>query len=124
MRLNPIGWYALAYLLEINLWWPLLNLLPIWPLDGGKISRDLLDGLVPGGGVRASLGISLVVAGFLAACFLAAGLGHPLIPYVTSGDYWLVFFFGLFAFNNFQELQQLDRRRHDPWDRDRDPWSS
>lgn len=125
LHLKPIAWHVLASLVYINFYWPLLNLLPIWPLDGGKISREVLDGLMPGMGLRASLGISLLVAGVLAVGFLAAANGHPLLPYVTHGDYFLVFFFGLFAFNNFQELQLLDRgpRGRDPWDRDQDAWS-
>ncbi len=31
-------------LMGINFWWPLFNLLPIYPLDGGQISRELLEG--------------------------------------------------------------------------------
>ena len=32
----------LAILIYINLWWTILNLLPIQPLDGGQIFRDLM----------------------------------------------------------------------------------
>ena len=47
----------------INLFWPLLNLLPIWPLDGGQITREACVGaLGQQRGLSISLGISLVVA--------------------------------------------------------------
>ena len=32
---------AIGDLLWINIWWGLLNLLPIYPLDGGRITREL-----------------------------------------------------------------------------------
>src|SRR6266446_8237862 len=35
------AWVAIEDLLLINLVWALVNLLPMWPLDGGQISRDL-----------------------------------------------------------------------------------
>src|SRR5262249_22343115 len=50
----------LHQLVWINLGWAVLNLLPIWPLDGGKISRELLVALRPLEGVRVSLIVSLV----------------------------------------------------------------
>src|SRR5262249_54958026 len=53
-------------MIEINLFWPILNLLPIWPLDGGQITRESCLGLSRDNGLRVSLGISLVVAGLLA----------------------------------------------------------
>jgi len=42
----------------INLYWPILNLMPIWPLDGGRVSREVLDWLLPRNGISISLGIS------------------------------------------------------------------
>src|SRR5262249_19067085 len=75
---------VLFQLWSINLWWPILNLLPIWPLDGGRITREVLDWLMPQGGVRTSLGVSFVVAGLLAINSLVSVSRkdrEPLIPY-------------------------------------------
>ena len=36
---RPVG-AALHMLLVINLFWALLNLLPVWPMDGGKVTRE------------------------------------------------------------------------------------
>ena len=34
---DPVG-MTLSFLIEINLLWPILNLFPIWPLDGGQMA--------------------------------------------------------------------------------------
>jgi Zn-dependent protease len=113
---------AIDNLIWINLFWGLLNLLPIWPLDGGQISRDFLDWLDPGKGLRTSLIISMLVAGILAVNSLAATYGKPLIPFLGMGDLFMTLLFAMFALQSYQLLQQLPagRRR---WDEDRDePW--
>jgi Zn-dependent protease len=112
---------ALLQLWWINLAWPVLNLLPIWPLDGGKISRELFDWLLPRGGIRVALGLSVLTAGLLAVNSLAATYGRPLIPYLYWPGLYSVLFFGLFAWSNFQELQQMAPRRRGPWDDDQPP---
>jgi Zn-dependent protease len=98
----------------INLWWGLLNLLPIWPLDGGQVSRDFLGWLIPGQGVRASLGISIVVAGLLAVNSFLVSQGMTLLPYLEFGSVYLAIFFAIMAFNSFQLLQAEANRP--PWD--------
>ena len=116
------------FLAEINLFWGFLNLLPIWPLDGGQVSRDLLDWIIPGRGVRIALGLSLVTAGVLAvnALYLHTherSLG-PLqyVPYLEyAGGLWLAFLFGVLAFNSFQALQVESQRR--PWDKEDNSWN-
>ena len=88
-------WTVFLDLWHVNLYWGLLNLLPILPLDGGQVSRELF--LVfsgRAGGLRA-LVLSLVVAATLAFCCFA---------------YWnmrfLGFFFGLLAVGNYLSIRQ------------------
>jgi Zn-dependent protease len=107
-------------LIWINLFWGLLNLLPIWPLDGGQISRDVLTGLAPARGVYLSLGISTVVAALLAAHALATYFSpayrERLPEYLLgTGDLFLALFFGMMALSSFAALQHLERQRRD-WD--------
>jgi stage IV sporulation protein FB len=109
----------LDMLLEINLFWPILNLLPIWPLDGGQVTREVCQALAPERGTAISLGISMVVSGVLAVHMLMASRGRPLIPipYLESGDMFLAFFFAMFCISSFSALQaENERRRH--WDHD------
>jgi Zn-dependent protease len=108
---------AIFFLILMNLFWGLLNLLPIWPLDGGQVSKDFLDGVMPGGqGLRLAFGISLVLAGLLAAHCIAADRGFHLIPFLPSlGGTYSAVMFGLLAVQSFQMLQQV---RNPPWRRD------
>jgi Zn-dependent protease len=113
----------------INLIWPVFNLLPIWPLDGGKIARDVLEGAFGYKGVIASLWLSIFVAGCLAAQILwnAYNPHHDLIPHVSRlvGDsMYNALFLALFCVGGFQALQaERSRSRWDdelPWERWRD----
>ncbi len=106
------------FLLEINLFLGIVNLLPLWPLDGGQMSRDFLGWLLPERGSRVALGISLLVAGLLAINALNVQFKErslPVldkIPYLDSiGGYYMAFLFGWLAFNSYQALQFEHQRR-------------
>jgi Zn-dependent protease len=112
---------AVLILKAINLYWPLLNLLPVWPLDGGKVARELCTWLIPGNGVRVSLILSAGVAGALAINSLMAANGRPLIPYVPAGGTFMALFYGILAIESVQALNQVPRwKRYEP--NDRLPW--
>jgi Zn-dependent protease len=120
---------ALLMLWWMNLVWSLLNLVPIWPLDGGQVSREMLSGLFPGRGLQLSLGISFLLAAVLAIHSLMAANGRPLIPFLPIGSVFSAILFGLLAFQSFQLLQQIEANRrhwhHDdstPWERDPTIW--
>jgi Zn-dependent protease len=111
------AWLVWVMLVEINLIWPILNLLPIWPLDGGQITREVCQAVMPARGVAFSLGISMVVSGLLAAHMLMASRGRPLLPYVPSFGMLTALFFAMFCAGSFVALQaENERRRH--WDSD------
>ncbi|HTI52481.1 MAG TPA: site-2 protease family protein [Planctomycetaceae bacterium] len=61
--------FVLIQMAFINLWWGLVNLLPVFPLDGGQIARELLTGLRPRDGLEISLKLSLLVGGGVAVFF-------------------------------------------------------
>jgi stage IV sporulation protein FB len=109
----------------INLWWPILNLLPIWPLDGGQIMREVCEGVSRDNGTRASLIISGCVAAVLAVHVLMCAQGKPLIPWLPFyPSMFMAIFFALFAIESFQALQTIQRRppRYRDEDDDRLPW--
>jgi Zn-dependent protease len=90
---NPY-WDVLAFdLLVVNILWGLMNLLPVFPLDGGKVSRELFLWLSPRDGYRQSLLVSIFAAGGLAVY----GLYHS--------DMWLAILFGILAYQSYQLLQ-------------------
>jgi Zn-dependent protease len=111
---------VLVMLLDINLIWPILNLLPIWPLDGGQITREVCQAIMPERGTAFSLGISMVVSGLLAAHMLMASQGRPLLPYIPSFGMFTALFFAMFCLSSFSALQaENELRRH----RDHDEWT-
>jgi Zn-dependent protease len=120
-------WYRpvavfLGMLLTINLFWPLLNLLPIWPLDGGMVTRELCVAASPRKGVEISLLISIVVSGVLALHCLMAESGQPLLPFIWwVGGTFLGIWFALDCVQSVLLYQQeRSRYRSDddlPWER-------
>ena len=119
-RQMPMLNAVVIMLLEINLIWPLLNLLPIFPLDGGQISREVLEGFLGERGVVAALGISCGVAGILALDMLLQQYGKGFIPFLPFGGWYTAIFFALLAVSSFQLLQA--ERNRSRWRDERLPW--
>ncbi len=84
------------FLIQINLIWGLINLLPIWPLDGGQATQISFRFVDRSRGPRWGHVVSLLVAGGLAIMALAQG-----------SDNFFALFFGYFAVINYQVLQSL-----------------
>jgi stage IV sporulation protein FB len=84
------------HLIWINLMWGLINLLPLWPLDGGQATQILLTFVDRSRGPRWSHIVSLLVAG-----------GLVIVVMTRTKDMFLTFFFAYFAIINFQVLQSL-----------------
>ncbi len=81
-------------LLWVNIFWGLINLMPVHPLDGGNVARYILIQTDPLNGLRTSLWVS-VIAG---AAVAIAGL-------VFLRSIYMAFLFGLLAFQSFQAIQ-------------------
>lgn len=81
--------FCLKQFQDISIFWALLNLLPIIPLDGGHISRAMFGHVRQ----RQALMLSLVCA-LLMAVYALQHFG-PIS----------VIFFGMFAWNNYKELR-------------------
>jgi Zn-dependent protease len=65
---NPIK--EMLYMsIWVNLNWTLLNLVPVYPLDGGQMTRILLQGAFGVRGVRISIMLSMAVGGCLCLYF-------------------------------------------------------
>jgi stage IV sporulation protein FB len=84
-------------LIYINLVWSFLNLLPIWPLDGGQLTEVILGQVNPRQAARWTHVISLVTAGGLAVY-----VGSQPDP-----NWYRILLLGYFAFSNYQRLQEI-----------------
>lgn len=116
--------FAYVILLNINFYLGILNLLPVWPLDGGKISRDLWTKNQPYLGIVSSLKMSIFVAIVVSA--YSFGCAANVIPRDFTIS-WLrpglfcALLFALLAIENYTELQNMRRPRF--YDDDRPPWA-
>jgi Zn-dependent protease len=71
---------ALRMLVRINLTWLVLNFLPLWPLDGGYILRDLCEALFGPRGAAVALGACL--AGPILLGVWIGQQAQPLLGYL------------------------------------------
>jgi len=83
-------------MLYVNIFWGLVNLLPIYPLDGGQISRELFAQGDPWEGVRKSLWLSFVTGAIVAVMAL-----------MFLQSILMAVMFGALAYSSWQALQQI-----------------
>jgi Zn-dependent protease len=86
-------------LLWVNIFWGLLNLVPVNPLDGGQIAREMLTASDPWEGMSKSLWLSVFV-----------GAAVAVVGFAVLKDRFLGIFFALLAFSNFMAIQNLRGR--------------
>jgi stage IV sporulation protein FB len=79
---------------QIGVFWGVINLLPVFPLDGGQATRALLMLLGLRDSTRWSLQLSVLTAVIVAVC--AAVYLH---------DFYLGLFFGFLAYSSYMALQ-------------------
>lgn len=92
----------IAYnLLLLNIFWGLFNLLPVYPLDGGQVARELFTLKNPRKGIEYSLILSAIVGAVAAVIALVwkqwDGLFFGLM-------------FGILAFGSYQTLQRYKQQ--------------
>jgi stage IV sporulation protein FB len=81
-------------LLWVNIFWGFINLLPVFPLDGGNVARNILLQVDPVDGVRKSLWVSVIVGALIA-----------LVAFFFLHSLYMAFLFGFLAFQSYQSLQ-------------------
>lgn len=109
---NPHAFALFVYLVLVNLYWGVLNLLPVVPLDGGRVSEEVCGTVWRQRGLRVSLRISMVVAGLVAAysllCYTVPN--SPVLASVPwwfpAGGLWTAMLFAVLAVQSYQLLQQ------------------
>ncbi|MBI2824986.1 MAG: site-2 protease family protein [Planctomycetia bacterium] len=93
---SPYVNLLLSYAMFINIFWGLVNLLPIFPLDGGQISRAVITRFNPDQGLRQSLILSIVAA-----------VAVAIFMFVRLHDQFLALFFAFMAYNSYMLFQQI-----------------
>lgn len=83
-------------LLYVNIFWALMNLLPVLPLDGGQIALQLLTQQDPWNGMQRALWLSIFTGG------AAAVIGAFVMQ-----DMFLLLLFGSLALSSYLTLQQI-----------------
>lgn len=81
------------YLLQVNFLWGFINLLPVYPLDGGHVARELFTLKNARAGIVQSLQLSTGTAVLIA------------IYALTRHQLYTCIMFGLLAYGSFQTLQ-------------------
>lgn len=97
--LNPLNYLILA-LLQVNILWGLINFLPVYPLDGGQIARELFTLGNPRKGIIQSLQLSIGAAALVAAYAL------------SQGEIYVCVMFGVLAYGSYQTLQRYRDRSY------------
>jgi stage IV sporulation protein FB len=97
LAMGRMSFEILYYLLQVNLLWSFLNLLPIYPLDGGQIAGVVFKQYGGKEGTRRSHILSLVTSGIAAAWFFSRGERS-----IITG-----LLFASLALVNYQILQSL-----------------
>lgn len=81
-------------LLWVNIFWGVFNLMPVYPLDGGNVTRYALIKSDPWDGARKSLWVSVIAGGALA-----------IVGLVAFRSMYMAFLFAFLAFQSYQTLR-------------------
>lgn len=95
----PPQYVAAGFLVRAFLWvntfWGLINLLPVFPLDGGQISRELFILFGRKRQIENSLWLSVIT-----------GIAIAVAGLVYLDSFFMAILFGLLAFQSYQSLQK------------------
>ncbi len=88
-------------LLFLNIFWGLINLFPVYPLDGGQIAREIFTLKNPRKGIEQSLLLSAIVGAVAAVIALV---------WKQMDGLFFGLMFGLLAFGSYQTLQRYKQQ--------------
>lgn len=97
---NGLLSYLLIVTFNVNIFWTVINLLPVHPLDGGHLLRILLEGMIGFRGTQAALLLSTLIG-------LGLSIAFFMIYFWIAGA--LFFMFTFESFRKFQSTLQFSR---------------
>lgn len=121
-------YFAVLDVFWINLTWGILNLMPVFPLDGGQIVREIVRWKAPAKGDRLAFTISFYAA--IALAVLALGF-HLYMESKDPRGFMPVLIFGWLAYQSWTLRKQIelygdfgggDEGPRQPWEQDADWW--
>jgi Zn-dependent protease len=83
----------IVMMLWVNVFWGLINLLPVFPLDGGQVARNVLIQYDPFDGARKSIWLSIITGAVIA-----------LAGFFLLDSIYMALLFGILAFQSYQSL--------------------
>jgi len=114
---------VMRFLCWMNLFWNIINLIPIMPLDGGMLMREGFTLVSPVGGLWLAFAVSFLLAGGLAVyCILAIVRGPDSFPTFAIDPFFGIIMFAMMAMQNFTSMLQVQRtpQRSEYYDREDD----
>lgn len=100
---SPALWIFLLIGVWINVFWNLLNLMPVFPLDGGQIARQIFVINDPWNGIRNATLLSVLTGGLIAVWGF------------SSGNSFMGIMFAMLAVSNYQSLAFGGGPGGNPW---------
>ena len=96
-QIDSVGLLAVAIMyIQPSIHWAILNLIPVWPLDGGRFIQALIQ--LFGGTVLTTMKVGVAVSAVVAVFAF------------QNEMQFLAFMFLILGWNNFQALKQLQHR--------------
>lgn len=103
---NPNLRHLLWSLLFVNVFWGVMNLLPVYPLDGGQVARELFSLSGGYGAARSGIEKSLMLSAGTGAIVACLGILHFGKNDWRNG-FFIALLFGYLAFMSYRTLQNL-----------------
>jgi len=82
------------YFLFINIFWGLINMMPVFPLDGGQMTRELFILFGRRNQIVNSLWLSVITGGIIA-----------ILAVIFLQSFYMGFLFGYLAYQSYQAIQ-------------------
>ena len=103
-NIHPILLYLLTIFVWINLFWSIINLLPLLPLDGGQLLRIVMEGIFGHKGLRITLGIGIVLGVIASFFFFMIG------QFLVGAIFLLLTFESVMAFKQVKGMSVDDQK--------------
>jgi len=93
---HPQVMLFLYCIFQISVWWGLINLLPVFPLDGGQVAMHIFSLFNPQDAMQQALILSVVVGGLMA-----------FVAFIQWHEIYLGILFIWLTYSSFSSLQQF-----------------